>query len=191
MAGPLNMKARMFQSGFIVFFLFFFSGSSAVSRDVDNWEKESAHFVEQLEKEYIDCDDLVRKFYDRTMELAHFTFIGEVVWAEPKPDRYIECGLGVGHRWVRFRIVEALSGSRKPSFKEGLNLEVKFMWCWEFVDEDNFKPGARFVVGAGKCENGVCEPSYLGENKYVKVTEENKKEIETVRNCVHKFDQIK
>ena len=136
----------------------------------------------------------MREFYDRSMGLSRFTFIGEVVWAEPKPNPYIECGIGIGSRWVRFRIVnEVLSGDRGASFKEGVNLKVNFVWCWGLGSDDIFQPGDRFVVGVGKCEHGVCDSNKHHNspgNEYVKISEGNKEEVEKVINCIHKFDMI-
>ena len=119
----------LLQTAFIVLFLIFVIPSILSANSKNIWQDES-------------CIKEIDGYGMSWQQQVSIVFVGEVVWAQPREEAdNINCGIAVGSRYVRHKVIEVLMGRMELDSK----LELRHQWC-EFY-EDKYTPGTKFVIG--------------------------------------------
>ena len=120
------------------------------------------------------------------MDVPHFqpganmfpkSLSGEVIWAQPREEvDDMVCGMGIGFRYVRHKIVEVLLGDLKAESE----LKISHHWC-EFYEE-RFPIGAKLIIGLNTRINRAPEHGKVAWE--LPFNPENREKAKTFIQCV-------
>ena len=132
---------------FVITFLIFNTPSvlSADSDDSKNIWLDNSCITELKNSEYPWLKKLFENRpspWDSSRQHVSSVFVGEVVWAQLRKEvEFVDCGMGVGARDVRYRVTEVLMGD----LKVGSEVKLRHDWCSFF--DDIYIPGNKIIIG--------------------------------------------
>lgn len=123
----------------IIIFFLIFGTPSLLSADSQKTEQDVSCIAEL----YSHLGPLPKRLFQSMAwkQQVSILFVGEVVWAQPREEaEFIACGIAVGSRYVRYRVIENLMGD----VELGPEIKLRPDWC-EFYEE-RYSLGAKLIV---------------------------------------------